>query len=455
MALFRRPIRIRWWIFSFTLAFPMLSYVQRLSVQDLAATIMPSLHVSQLGIGWLATAFTTAYALAQFPGGIFSQRFGARWALVAVGVLGLVATLAFPLAPVVLAGTTLFAALLLAQALLGVSQGPLFPAATAVIESWFPANRWAMAGGLQTAAMNLGGACTPMLVVLLGKYLDWQGTLLWLAAPAVLLTVAWARYGRDTPRKHPAVTADELAEIGSGAAETARPPTMRRLLRLLSDRNVLLLTLSYLCMNYAYYLLSFWSYLYLVQVRHFSGIEGGFAGAMPWIGAGLGAAAGGFVSDRLAGQIGVRWGYRLVPLIALPIAGLLLLITLRVETPHAAVATLIITFFMVEVSEGTFGAAIMRVARADVAAAFGVLNTGGNVGGSIAQPIMGYLTNSGYWVGAFSSGTVFALMAGALWLVIDPERRAKVDEQARRLCDRQLSSACPPPSVHRLARRHT
>jgi len=119
---------------------------------------VPALHLSQLQIGWLATAFTTAYTLAQLPGGIFSQRVGTRWALVGVGVLGLLATLAFPLAPMVLAGTALFGTLLLAQALLGVSQGPLFPAASAIIESWLPPNRWAMASGLQTAGMNLGRA---------------------------------------------------------------------------------------------------------------------------------------------------------------------------------------------------------------------------------------------------------------------------------------------------------
>ncbi len=427
MPLFRRPLRIRWWIFGFTLAFPMLSYIQRLGVQDLAGTVMPALNLSQLQIGWLATAFTTAYALAQLPGGIFCQRVGTRWTLVVVGILGFIATLAFPLSPMIFAGTALFGALLVAQAMLGVSQGPLFSAATAVVESWLPSNRWAMGGGLQAAAMNFGGAVTPLLVSLLSSSFGWKGALLWIALPVALLTVAWGWYSRDTPREHAAVTLEELAELGSGAAQTAGPPTVHRLLRLLSDRNVLLLTLAYLCMNYAYYLLSFWSYLYLVQVRHFSGIEGGLVGAVPWIGAGLGAAAGGFISDGLAARIGIRWGYRLVPLVTLPIAGLLLLVTLRAATPHAAVVALTAAFFMVEINEGAFGAAIMNVARSDVAAAWGVLNTGGNAGGIIAQPLVGFLTNGGVWGGAFITGTVFALVAAGLWFLIDPERRAKVD----------------------------
>jgi len=427
MPLFRRSVRIRWWIFAFTLAFAMLSYIQRLGVQDLAGTVMPALHLSQLQIGWLATAFTTTYALAQIPGGIFCQRFGARWTLTVVGMLGIVATLAFPLAPLFSTGTTLFGALLLAQALLGVSQGPLFSAATAVIESWLPMNRWAMAGGLQAAGMTLGGAVTPLLVALLSSSFGWQGALLWIALPVALLTIAWAQYGRDTPREHLAVAPDELAELGSGAAEIAHPPTVRRLLKLLSDRNLLLLTLSYLCVNYAFYLLSFWSLLYLVQERHFSGIEAGFIAAVPWIGAGIGGAVGGFISDWLATRIGIRWGYRLVPLLALPIAGLLLLVTLRVATPYAAVATLTVAFFLVEITEGAYAAAMMCVARSDIAAAWGVLNTGGNVGGIITQPLVGFLTNSGAWAGAFVTGTVFALVAGSLWLFIDPERRAEVD----------------------------
>lgn len=206
------------------------------------------------------------------------------------------------------------------------------------------------------------------------------------------------------------ITAVSAGESG-GVTEVARPLTGRRLIKLLGDRNILLNTISYLCTNYLYYLLSFWSFLYLVQVRHFSGIEAGMVGALPWIGAGVGAAAGGFLSDWLAERIGVRWGYRLVPLLTLPAAGLLLLVTLRVATPYAAVAALTVAFFMVEINEGAYWATMMRVARSDIAAASGVLNTGANVGGIIAQPLVGFLTNSGAWGGAFMTGIVFALVA--------------------------------------------
>jgi sugar phosphate permease len=147
----RRRIRIRWWIFAYMFAFAMLSYIQRTSVQDAAEKIMPALHLSQFQIGLLAAAFTVAYTLAQLPGGIFGQRFGARYTYVLVGIVGLVATLAFPIASMTFGATTLFVVLLTGQALLGISQGPVFPVFAAVVESWFPVNRWAIANGLQTA----------------------------------------------------------------------------------------------------------------------------------------------------------------------------------------------------------------------------------------------------------------------------------------------------------------
>jgi hypothetical protein len=51
-----------------------------------------------------------------------------------------------------------------------------------------------------------------------------------------------------------------------------------------------------------------------VTQRSFTGLESGFAGMLPWIGAGLGAGVGGYVSDGMALRFGYRWGYRLVPM---------------------------------------------------------------------------------------------------------------------------------------------
>ncbi len=205
--------------------------------------------------------------------------------------------------PVLYSGTALFLGLLAAQLVLGIALAPVFPVFASVVEGWFPKNRWAVANGLQTSGMLLGGAITPIFVVALTHAIGWQGALLCIAIPVAILTLGWGWYGRSTPGEHPSVSAAELAELEPAQKEAPRPLTLRRLRRILGDRNVLLLSLSYLLMNYTFYLLTYWSFLYLVQMRHFTGIESGFAGMVPWIGAAVGAALGGYLSigSRSAG----------------------------------------------------------------------------------------------------------------------------------------------------------
>jgi sugar phosphate permease len=239
-----------------------------------------------------------------------------------------------------------------------------------------------------------------------------------------VLTVAWLRYARDTPREHPRVTAAELSDLESNEflAKPA-PMTWARLRRILGDRDVGLLTGSYFCFNYVFYLLGTWSFLYLVQERSFAGLESGFAGTLPWIGAGVGAALGGYLSDGMALRLGYRWGYRLVPLVALPLASLLLLAAITVSSSYAAVIALMATFFAIEINEGAYWATAMRVGRSDAGAASGVMNTGGNLAGMVSAPIVGALSGAGHWNAAFLIGAVCALGSAACWLAIDPDKR--------------------------------
>ena len=142
---------------------------------------------------------------------------------------------------------------------------------------------------------------------------------------------------------------------------------------------------------------------------------------VPWIGATIGAAAGGILSDRAVERFGGQWGYRIVPLIFLPIAAVLLVVTIWVTMPWAAVLGLAAAFASVEVNEGAYWAATMRVARADTGAAAGVLNTGGNAGGILCQPVVALLSAAGGWETAFATGAVLAIIAAVLWLLVDTE----------------------------------
>jgi ACS family glucarate transporter-like MFS transporter len=375
-------------------------------------------------IGWLQQAFVIGYAVLQLPGGLFGQRLGARRTFVIIGLLSFLAVIATPLAPHLFAGEPLFIVLLGVQLLLGFAQAAVFPVSAGVFETWFPQNRWAFLQGVQTMGMQLGAAMTPPLIASLMTSAGWQNALLWTSLPALGLVAGWAWYGRNTPREHPSVTPAELAEIGDeGGAKVDSDINLRRLLGVFSNRNVLLLTVSYTVMNYAFYLLSNWSFLYLVQERHFSVLESGWLAIAPPLASAFGAGVGGALTSVLCKRLGDRWGFRLMPLCALPVAGLLLIMVATVTNPWLAVPALALCFGCVELTEGSYWGAAMSVGRGDTMAVCGVMNTGGNLGGIIGIPIVAYLSGHGAWTAAFLVGAGAALASAVAWFGIDAGRR--------------------------------
>ena len=413
-------IRIRWRIFGFMFGFGFIAYLQQKSITVAAAPMMPELGLTQLQIGWLEQGFAVGYAVFQIPIGIFAERWGARGTLVLMGLAAVIAMLATPLAPSLFTGTTLFACLLSLQVLLGVSQAATFPVSAGVFQQWFPPNRWALVVGLQTMGLQLGAAATPPLIASLMHFFGWRSALFWTTLPALGFVAWWAWYGRDAPSEHPAVTPQELAEIGNhGVPKASHSITARQVVRLLGNRNVLLLTLSYMTMNYVFYLISNWAFLYLIQERHFSVLEGGWLAAIPPLGAAFGAGIGGVLTGIACRRYGPLKGFRSVPLLALPAAGLLLLLIVGAVNAYVAVAGLALCFGLVELTEGAFWGAAMTVGRSDTMVVTSIMNTGGTMGGIIGIPIVAYLSGHDHWHAAFFIGAALAVMSSSAWFAID------------------------------------
>jgi ACS family glucarate transporter-like MFS transporter len=414
--------RVRWRIFGFLFAFAFIAYFQQKGLTVAAERIMPDLGISQVQVGWLEWAFVLGYAAFQFPGGVIGQRLGARLTFILIGIVAFLATVLTPLAPQLLRGGALFLMLFALQLLMGVAQAGIFPVGSGVMEAWFRPEKWAIIQGVQTMAMQFAAAATPPVVALLMSSAGWQKALLWPALPAVFVIALWAWYGRNTPKEHPSVTAAELAELDARPVEQS--PTSiswRRVMRLLTNRSIILLTCSYVCMNYVFYLIGNWCFLYLVQERHFNILESGWLAMIPPLAAGLGGGIGGKLAAVLCDRFGSRWGFRLLPMLALPTSGILLLIAVNLNNPYAAVIALALAYAVLELNEGAFWGATMFVARSDTMSATGVLNTGGNIGGLIGIPIVAYLSGGGHWTTAFVIGTVFAILGAVMWLGIDAD----------------------------------
>jgi ACS family glucarate transporter-like MFS transporter len=88
-----------------------------------------------------------------------------------------------------------------------------------------------------------------------------------------------------------------------------------------------------------------------------------------------------------------------------------------------AVALMSLALGFAACSDVVFWAAAIEVAGADVGAACGILNTGGNLGGFIAPMLTPWIATFAGWSGGLYFGSAVALAGALTWLGFDPGRR--------------------------------
>jgi ACS family glucarate transporter-like MFS transporter len=402
------------------------AYVLRTNMSIAGESMMTDLGLSKIQFGMVLAAFAWGYAVFQFPGGIFGDIVGARKALTLIAVAWGVLNILTGLVPdrVLASSSVILILLIVLRFGMGAMQAPLYPvSAGGTIANWFPATGWALPNGLTSTGLTLGAAATAPLIAWLMETAGWRQSFLWTAPSAFVIAGIWWWYARDLPSEHSAVSESELALIDADRPSWDTAVNDMTAWKLtLKNRDILLLTLSYFCMNYVFYIFFNWFFIYLVDVRGFSIMEGGYLAAAPWMVGAAGATVGGLVCDRLSKSIGIRWGCALPGIAGLLLAAAFLIAGVRAENPYMAAAYLSVCFGCTQLTEGPFWTAGIAIGRRHAAAATGVLNTGGNVAGGIGALLVPLTAEAFGWVAALATGSVFAFVGALAWLSIRADR---------------------------------
>jgi ACS family glucarate transporter-like MFS transporter len=284
-----------------------------------------------------------------------------------------------------------------------------------------------VANAVVIAGVALGSAITPPAVAYLVEGVGWQRALLCTAAPAFALAGLWFGLGRDGPRRASREENQRAAagDDGAGVGQAPDRPGPAGSAGLLRDRNLWLLTVSYALLGYVSYIFVYWFFLYLVRERHFDLLEGSWLATMPWLLTLATMPLGGLLSDRLVARLGYPWGRRLLPLVALVLAGALLCLGARAENPYLAVGLFAVCEALVMAVEGTFWASAIEIAREHSGSGGGILNAGGNLGGLLSPYATPLIAERLGWVAALDVGAAVAVAAGLLWLWISPGGAAR------------------------------
>jgi ACS family glucarate transporter-like MFS transporter len=415
---------VRWQILALLFLISLLAYVYRQNLSIAGLAIRTEFGLTDDQLSWVISANIWGYALFQLPGGLFGQVVGPRLALTAMVLAWTALTFLCGALPGTLlnsASATLLGLVLL-RFVMGATQGPLFPVVGGTVAAWFPASRWAFPNALSTAGLNLGAAAAGPLIAWLMVAFGWRASFYLVAPLGLAVAALWWWYGRDDPAQHPRVESEELLLIREDRPPQSEelPPGIAR--RLLGNRDILLLTVSYLCMNIVFYIFFSWFFIYLVDVRGFDALEGGVLAALPWVVASVGAASGGEIADRLCKRIGPRWGCRLPAIAGLLLVSALLYLGAAAPNAYLAIALLSLCLAGTQFTDGAYWEATTFVGGRFATAACGVLNTGGNVAGILATPMIPILERKFGWMVALSSGSVFAILGALLWLFVRADR---------------------------------
>ena len=416
---------VRWFILALILLASFLAYVLRSNMSIVGPTIKNEIGFNEMQLGMVLSAFSLSYAIFQIPSGVFGGRLGSRAAIAAIAIVWGVLTIAFGLVPgsdVASIGVVI-ASLVGLRFLMGVAQAPIFPVTGATTADWFPVGHWGLPLGLSSTGLTLGAAATaPLLVWLMGLY-GWRATFFLTAPVAFLLAGIWWWYVRDYPRDHPKVSPRELALIDAGRPAPQSHAEHKGIWKkVLKNRDILLLTISYFCMNYIFFLFFNWFYFYLTDVKGFSEQMAAGMSSAQWLVGAAGATLGGLLCDRMISRFGLCLGPRVLVVPSLILCAAFLVLGANSENPYQAVILLCTCFGFTQITEAAYWSTMISVAGRDASEAGGVLNTGGNVVGAVGGLLVPFTAKYLGWTTAISMGGVFALIGAVLWFFIRGDR---------------------------------
>ncbi|WP_428533436.1 MFS transporter [Rhodopila sp.] len=406
---------VRWRIIALLLIATTINYIDRVNLSYAAPTLMREFGVGPAGMGIVLSAFLWTYFLLQVPMGLALDKFGVRFVYGGAALLWGVATMLTATAAGVLSLTAW-------RTLLGVGEAPLAPAGTKVIGFWAADHERGFASAMTVAGVPLGVFIgSPFIGWLLADF-GWRTVFVGTGLIAVLWALGWIAYYRK-PDQHKGANDAERTYLRQNSKRQALP-THATWRELLTNRNILGLSIGHAALLFNLYFLLTWLPTYLIEQHHLTALRTGLFGSIPWFFGLVGALVGGRMSDLL-----VRRGWPIMRArkaflglgMILSMASLMSLFTV---TLTATVACLSVALFGLLITNSVVWAANAEVAPTQQGAQVSAIqNCVGNAAGLVAPIMVGVLLQlTGSWMAPMTAAAVIALAGAAVYTLMLSDR---------------------------------
>ena len=413
--------RIAWRLLPFLFLLYIIAFLDRMNVSAAALQMPGDLGFNDKVVGLGAGIFFIGYLVLEIPGALIAERWSARrWIARIMISWGIITAL--------MAFIHTAREFYLVRFLVGAAEAGFFPAIIVYVSHWFRYRDRAKAIAVFYAANPLSYVIgSPLAGLLLG--ITWLGLRGWRwlfileGIPAVVLGVITIFYLTDWPRTATWLRADERDWINSELEKEKLAKLKVRsytIWQAFSQRDVILLTLSYFCATTGGYGISFWLPSILKRLSGQSDIRVTLFAALPYLAGFVMQQLNGWHSDRTCER---RW-HTATPIF---LAGVILMLTVIFSSN---ITLTIALFTLVGACYFAFHPCFWAVPTAFLsesaaAASIGLINSLGNLGGFVGPLMMGYLVHRTH---SFTAGLLYLVgslcLSGVLMLAVGAGRRS-------------------------------
>lgn len=289
----------RWFIAGLIFFITLVNFIDRSAISFVIDPLKLEFGFTDTQFGMILSAFGLGYVLLTAFGGWLVDVWGPRfvWPLAAI---------TWSICVALLGAAGGFWGFITLRFLLGITEGPHFPAVTRSISNWLsPAER--------ARALSLGLVAIPMSAVVgapITSYLvadfGWRAMFMIISSAGIVWAFVWYLFFRDRPEESKFITPDELRIISAPSPrkmeqEKSDPIDWRFLL---THPTLIANNIAYFAFGYMLFFATLWLPGYFLRQHNLNLKSVGWYLTIPWLVSAIFMKVGGIISDHLYKKTG-------------------------------------------------------------------------------------------------------------------------------------------------------
>lgn len=282
------------WVITFLIFFiTLINFIDRSAISFVIEPLKKEFLFTDTQFGMILSAFGIGYMFLTAIGGLLVDRFGTRlmWPLASiswslcVGFLGL---------------ATGFWSFFAIRFLLGLTEGPHFPAMSRSISNWLPPKERARALSFGLIAIPLSSVIGAPITSYLVADFGWRIMFFSISIVGIIWGFVWYFLFRDNPKDSPRVSRRELALIKTGSRGSTKAKDTRISWKFILTHPALLANnIAYFAFGYMLFFATLWLPGYFLSKYGLNLKSVGWYLTIPWLTGALFLKLGGIISDSL------------------------------------------------------------------------------------------------------------------------------------------------------------